>query len=265
MPLTPVCKPLMVLTTDDDRDDTPSVNSTVCCLRNILDDDTYSKYSAYSNMNICQAANLGHSDVGQFTMEPPRPPPPPEPPLSINHTHVQDVHHNEWTCDEAHLVDVTWSEDTNPPPYEVTPHTNHLLWNTFMFPNEDMDMHSITPATILTMLAENDESRFTVLITKPLLASRCFSLQADGGANRSVINNREILHVSWDIVKYSIGGIGYGIMCTAKVVFHLICDNGSVLPVQMYYSPMATETAISPTDIVFNNTNKYDSWWQCNN
>ena len=74
-----------------------------------------------------------------------------------------------------------------------------------------------------------------------------------------------MLHVSWDIINYSIGGIGDGIVCTAKGVFHLICDDGSVLPNQMYYSPMATETVISPTDIVFSNANKYDSCWQCNN
>jgi len=144
------------------------------------------------------------------------------------------VHHNEWTRDEAHPFGVTWNEDTNYPTYDVTTDTNHLLWNTFMFPTEDMDMTFITPATILTMLAEDDESRFTVPITKPLLASRCFCLQADGGANRSVTNNRDMLHVSWDIVNYSIGDIGDGIVCTAKGVFHLTCDDGSVLPVQIY-------------------------------
>jgi len=67
----------MVLITDDDHHDTPSFNPAVRCLRDILNDNTYSKYSTYSNMNIFQAANLGHSDVGQFTMEPTRPPPPP--------------------------------------------------------------------------------------------------------------------------------------------------------------------------------------------
>ena len=70
-----------------------------------------------------------------------------------------------------------------------------------------------------------------------------------------------MLHISWGIAEYVIGGIGDGIKCTAKGVFHLLCDDGSVLPVTMYYSPMAIETVVSPTDIVFSNTNKYDSWW----
>ena len=164
-------------------------------------------------------------------MEQPRTPPPLELPPSINQTFLQDVHHNEWTRDEAHPVGVTWNKDTNPPPYEVTPTTNHLLWNTFMLPTEDKDMQSITPATILTILAEDDESSFTVPITKLLLASRCFCLQADSGANRSVTNNKDMLHVSWDIANYSIGGIGDGIVCTEKGVFHLIYNDGSVLPV----------------------------------
>ena len=147
-----------------------------------------------------------------------------------------------------------------PPPNEVTFDTNHLLWNTFMLPTEDMDMHSITPAIILAMLVEDDESRFTVPITKPLLASICFRLQANSGANRSVTNNRDMLRVSWDTANYYIGGIGDGIVCTGMGVFHIISDDGSFLPVQIYYSSMATETVISPTDIIFSNANKCDSW-----
>ena len=130
-----------------------------------------------------------------------------------------------------------------------------------MFPSEDTDLHSISPATILTLLVEDDASRFSTLITRHLLTTRIFRLQADGGANRSVANNRDMLHVSLDIADYSIGGIGDGIKHTAKGVFHLLCDDGSVFPVTMCYSPMATEAVVSPTGIVFRNTNKYDSWW----
>ena len=54
-------------------------------------------------------------------------------------------------------------------------------------------------------------------------------------------------------------------MCTKKVIFHLICEDGSILPVSMFYSKEATDTVISPTDIVFCNADKYDSWWQLSN
>ena len=162
--LSPLYAPPLVQYTDDNRDDTPSIAPTVHFIRDILDDDTYSKYSTYSDVNICQAANLGPSDVGQFTMDPVHPPPLPEPPPSTNHTFVQDIHNAEWVCDESHPVSVAWNKDRNPPPYKVTPDTTHILWNTLMFPTEDMEIHSITPVTNLTLLAVDGESRFTVLL-----------------------------------------------------------------------------------------------------
>ena len=134
-----------------------------------------------------------------------------------------------------------------------------------MLPSEDTDLHSISPATILTLIAEDNTSRFSTPITRRLLKKQQFCLQADDGVNRSVTNNRDMLHVSWDIVEFIIGGIGDGIKCTAKGIFHLLCDDGSVLLVTMCYSPVATETVVSPTDIAFINANKYYSWWQNNN
>jgi len=67
------------------------------------------------------------------------------------------------------------------------------------------------------------------------------------------------MYISWDINPYTIGDIGDGIKCTKKGLFHLICDDGSVLPVSMFYSNKSTETAVSPTDIAFCNTDVYNS------
>ena len=198
-------------------------------------------------------------------MDPSSPSPPSEPPPSIRHECAQGVDATEGNHDKSIPVGVTWSKDAHPTPYDVAPDTSYLLWNTCMLPSEDTDLHSISPATILTLLTEDNESRFSTPITRHLLKKQMFRLQADGGANRSVNNNRDMLHVSWDIEEYSIGGIGDGIECTVKRLFHLLCDDGFVLPVTMYYSPMATETVVSPTDIIFSNANKYDSWWQNNN
>ena len=128
-----------------------------------------------------------------------------------------------------------------------------------MLPFEDTDLQSISPTNIMTLLAKENSSRFYIPITCHLLATHMFRLQADGGANLSVTNNRGMLYVSWDIAYYCIGGIGDGIKCTAKGMFHLLCDDGSILPVTMYYSPMATEMVVSPTHIVFSNANIYDS------
>ena len=80
-----------------------------------------------------------------------------------------------------------------------------------------------------------------------------------------VTNNRDYLHTSWDITPYQIGGIGSGITCTTKGIFHIVCDVGSMIPVEMFYSNDATETVVSPTDTVFSNSDQFDSWWQISN
>ena len=54
-------------------------------------------------------------------------------------------------------------------------------------------------------------------------------------------------------------------MCHKQGVFHLECEDGSVIPVSMYYSPECTETVISPTNIVHTNAQSYDFWWQITN
>ena len=95
----------------------------------------------------------------------PIPPPPSEPPPTIRHTTMQDVHPDEWLHDESMPVGTTWNEDAHPPHYEVVPDTSHLLWDTFMFLSEDLALHSVTPAIILTLLAEDDASRLSVPIT----------------------------------------------------------------------------------------------------
>ena len=134
-------------------------------------------------------------------------------------------------------VGTTRSEDTHPPPYEAVNENSHLLWDTFMFPSEDVALHSVSPATIITLLAEDDTSRFSTPITPHLLAQSTCRLQAHGGANWLVTNNMDMLHVSWDIKDYLISGIGDGIRCTAKGIFYLLCNDGSILPVTMYYPP----------------------------
>ena len=69
------------------------------------------------------------------------------------------------------------------------------------------------------------------------------------------------MHTSWDINPYTIGSIGDGITCTKKELSHFIYDDESVLPVSIFYFKEATEMVLYPTDIVFYNTDVYDSWW----
>ena len=81
----------------------------------------------------------------------------------------------------------------------------------------------------------------------------------DGGANRSVTNDVSSLHHVVDITPHRIGGIGHGIKCTKKGWYDLISTNNEVLTVPMFYSSQATETVVSPTDVVNTYGKVYDS------
>ena len=129
--------------------------------------------------------------------------------------------------------------------------TDHLLWDTHMFPLSELDDRYFSPTAIICTLTIHDKTRFTTPITKQFLQSHLFRLQIDGGANHLVINCCDCLHTSWNINPYKISGISDGITCTAKCIFHLICADGSVLPITILFSKEATETSISPTDAVF--------------
>ena len=147
-----------------------------------------------------------------------------------------------------------------PPP--IVKDTSHLLWTSHIFPARELPDNSISPATILTILANDNATRFTNPIDCTFTRLHPFRLQTDGGANHSITKNRDFLRTYWDIAPYNIGGIRAGIVCTGKVIFHLICDNNSIIPITMFFSTDATETVISPTDAVFSNSYYFDSWWQ---
>ena len=232
------------------------------CLHDIINDEHISKYGDYSDVDITNAASLGDSATPHFAYEFGPPPPEPEPPPSTLHIHIVDVHPHEYSRDEQMPPGTPYIDDLLPDPPLHVPNTDHLMWTSYIFPTSDLFDNSITPATILTLLANDDSSRFTSPITDKFLALHHFRLQVDGGANRSVTNNRDCLHTYWDIKPYTIGGIGSGIVCTGKGIFHLICDDDLVIPITMFFSSQATETVISPTDAVFSNSTSFDSWWQ---
>ena len=185
--------------------------------------------------------------------------PEPEPPPKHPQINVTTVEPNEYNHDERHDIGVPFisNEDEFLAPHPAN--YDHLLWDTYMFPTTELEERSLSPTSIIRTLAMHDATRFTTPITKQFLQSHFFKVQVDGGANRSVTNCRDCLHTSWDITPYKIGGIGDGITCTAKGIFHFICTDGSVLPITMFYSKEATETVVSPTDTVFSNADAFDN------
>ena len=104
-----------------------------------------------------------------------------------------------------------------------------------------------------------DETNYTVPISINDLLNQKIYLQADGGANRSMTSTKDFITESQRIILYRMGGIGSGITCIGKVSLALLCSDGSIVLIRMFYSPEATCTIISPTDII-DYHNKFDSW-----
>ena len=128
-----------------------------------------------------------------------------------------------------------------------------------MFLVEEVSSRLMTLSVILDLLAKHDAPTFTTPLKLSFLRNQYFRLQADGGANRLFTNNIYYFNTSWEITPYTIGSIGDGIVCTSKHIFHLICDDRSVIPITMFYSKIATKTVISPTDTVCEHPDQYDS------
>jgi len=177
---------------DNHQDEVEETSPTIQCLRDIINDDDYDKYSGYSEINGTQTASLGESHsippIKMMTHPQPTPEPPPSHP-TVRLITVEDVIEYQYKYNEQFHVGITYTElqtDTKPPQTDLS----HLLRDTSMFPTSELEEWSISPATILTMLAQEDALHFSCKITKKLLVQQLFCLQIDGGTNRSVTNNR---------------------------------------------------------------------------
>ena len=229
--------------------------ATARSLSDLLNDDVWFHTATSDNANI---SGLPRSDVPPYHVN--EPPPPPQPPPLQNT--VTTVPTTEWEHDERqpplqpYVTAAVVHDDNN----RSNEH-NHLSWKMFMFPVEEEAAQTYSSTEVLRLLQEHNDNFFcTAAMNKDFHDTRFCLLQANGGANTSVTNDPSILHTWWTIPPYKIGAISGGITCTRKGLFHLECTDGSVIPVQMYYAADATETVVSPTDIVFANNDRYDTW-----
>ena len=110
---------------------------------------------------------------------------------------------------------------------------------------------------LLVSIKTNNATTYTVPYEIDGLIPPKIILQANGGANCSLANLKEIFTVTWDIAPHHMDGTGDGIISTTKGP--LIFSDGSTVLIEMFYSADASGTIISPTDIVFNHSN-FDSW-----
>ena len=93
-------------------------------------------------------------------------------------------------------------------------------------------------------------------------------IQIDGGANRSIMNDRSLLVRYRNIKKYPMSGVAAGeaaLVCTGLGYIPWKDDNGELVFVKCYYSEAAAETIVSPNDIVTNQLHDFISWAQYSN
>jgi hypothetical protein len=89
------------------------------------------------------------------------------------------------------------------------------------------------------------------------------SAQHDGGANRSVTANKDILLHFETIEDYAINGVKDGepaIVCTGKGYIPWRANNGEMILVRCLYCPNASGTILSPSDINSQYSNRYGGW-----
>ena len=93
-------------------------------------------------------------------------------------------------------------------------------------------------------------------------------MHIDGGANRSITNDRSHLIRYRNIKKYPMSGVAAdepALVCTGMGYLPWQADNGEVVLVRCYYSERAAETIVSPNDIVTNHIQDFVSWGQYSN
>jgi hypothetical protein len=90
----------------------------------------------------------------------------------------------------------------------------------------------------------------------------------DGGANRSLTNDRSHLISFRNIKRYPMAGVAVDInalVCTGVGYLPWQADDGTMVLVKCYYSPNAAEAIISPTDVIVNNASDFTAWSQYSN
>ncbi len=116
--------------------------------------------------------------------------------------------------------------------------------------------------TISTILNDDTPGIYKVQLQLPTNTTTT-SVQNDGGANRSVTNQKHLLHNYKDIKPYPIGGVKDGepaIYCTGRGFLPWQASDGETIMVRCYYSQDVGGTIFSPTDIVIQHKERYNAW-----
>jgi hypothetical protein len=121
-----------------------------------------------------------------------------------------------------------------------------------------------------TLPAPKMHNRITSVQLMKSAATHAFPIQntiklhIDGGANRSITNDINLLLNYRNIKTYRMSSAGgeNDILCTGVGYLPWRSDTGETILIKCYFSQNAPETIISPSDIVMNHMSTYHAWTQ---
>ena len=154
-------------------------------------------------------------------------------------------------------------------PYSVFPHSSDPPINdhTLSTSPDQTDR----PPDQLDLLAEYADMHYNIthsstgVVRTMNHASVGYLIHHDSGANRSVTNNRQLLHSITPIPQVKIQGANKGsgfLNCMEKGIFNLQCNDGSIIPVPVYLTEDVEGTILSPTDICIYHYDRFTVWEQ---
>jgi hypothetical protein len=105
---------------------------------------------------------------------------------------------------------------------------------------------------------------FKTATTTPLTPQQHYQLHIDGSENRSITNDDSLLLHRRHIRPYYMSSASQedSIKCTALGYLPWRAPNGYTILIKCYYSGQATDTIISPSDVVLTNKTAFKAWTQ---
>jgi len=194
----------------------------------------------------------------------------------VYHTHGEPDPAPNWEPLDilCHLDTLQHNPDTihptyqNEPPCLSTPKLHTNLSDLHLKPWQATQTCTTLLPLNLTSIKTNTIRHVKPSIQTIAIPHQHMQINIDGGANRSITNNKTILLKFRNFKWYSIDGIaadGPVIQCTSKGLFQWRADNSDIIHLHCYYSPNAIETIISPTDVIVKDTQSFNAWTQQSN
>jgi len=140
-----------------------------------MNDEHYTKYSVYSDIDIMRTAFLSGSASPQFGYKYVQQNPNPDPITKSPYIIVINVYAHEYKHDENMPKGKQFVSNIHLST-SVAKDTSHLLWTSHIFPKEELKDNSITSAIILTLLENNNASCFNAPLNKNLSCLHHFHL-----------------------------------------------------------------------------------------